>query len=106
MPITFLGIDNIENAEIAAQSPLVTGVVEQVDYQKNIDAARQLLPQATRITFILDNMENGIGIAQQLKQQRASFQSYDINYLNTSEYTRDELCRMEKKPMSADAPPA
>ncbi len=94
IPITFLGIDNIENAEIAAQSPLVTGVVEQVDYQKNIDAARQLLPQATRITFILDNMENGIGIAQQLKQQHASFQSYDINYLNTSNYTQDELCRM------------
>lgn len=93
-PITFLGIDNIENAEKAAQDLLITGVVEQVDYRKNIEIARQLLPEATKITFILDNMENGVGIAQQLKKQNAVFQPYKVEYLNTSECTRDKLCRM------------
>jgi signal transduction histidine kinase/ActR/RegA family two-component response regulator len=94
IPITFLGIDNIENAEKAVRDPLITGIVEQVDYRKNIEIAHKLLPQARRITFILDNMENGIGVAQQLKKQNALFQQFEINYLNTSEYTREELCQM------------
>ena len=94
IPITFLGIDNIENGEKAAEAPSVTGIVEQVDYKKNIEIAHKLLPKATRITFILDNMENGIGVAQQLKKQNALFQQFKVTYLNTSEYTREDLCQM------------
>lgn len=94
IPVVFLGIDNIENAEKAAKAPFVTGIVEQADYAKNIEIAHKLLPEATRITFILDNMENGIGVAQQLKKQDIAFQQFKINYLNTSEYTREDLCRM------------
>ena len=91
-PITFLAVDNIENGEKASQDPKITGIVEQVDYQKNLEIAHRLLPDATRITFILDNMENGIGIARQLEKKSSVFASYQIQYLNTSEYTRKELC--------------
>jgi len=94
IPITFMGIDNIANAEKAAESPLITGIVEQVDYVKNIEIAHKLLPHATRVTFILDNRENGIGIAQQLKKYTGAFQAFSVNYLNTSDYTQAELCQI------------
>ena len=54
-PITFLAVDNIRNAEQASQDQNVTGVVENVDYQKNIEIAQKLLPKAKNITFIFDN---------------------------------------------------
>jgi signal transduction histidine kinase/ActR/RegA family two-component response regulator len=92
IPITFLGIDNVENGEKAALDPDVTGIVEQADYARNIEIAHKLLPEATRITFILDNRENGIGIAKQLEKQKQLFKNYQVSYLNTSEYTREEIC--------------
>jgi signal transduction histidine kinase/ActR/RegA family two-component response regulator len=92
IPITYLAVDNISNGEKAAEDPEVTGIVEQVDYQKNVEIAHRLMPAADHITFILDSMENGIGIAKQLEQQKEAFSSYQITYLNTSEYTREELC--------------
>ena len=92
IPITFLGIDHVANAEKAAESPWITGVVEQVDYQKSVELAHRLMPNATRITFILDNKENGLGIARQLEQQSVYFSDYDVHYLNSSEYTKQELC--------------
>lgn len=92
-PITFLAVDNLQKAARAARDPGVTGIVEQMDYCKNIEVARKLLPGATHVTFILDNMENGVGIAQQLAKQREAFSGYQVNYLNTSELTREALCR-------------
>ena len=76
IPITFLAVDNISNAEKASKDPYVTGVVEKVDYQKNIEIAQKLLPKAKNITFIFDNKENGLGIASQLNEQRDYFKGY------------------------------
>lgn len=92
-PITYLAVDNIENAEKASQDAYVTGVVEKVDYQKNIEIAKKILPKAHSITFIFDNKENGLGIAEQLDAQSDSFTGYQVNYLNTSEYSKEDLCR-------------
>jgi signal transduction histidine kinase/BarA-like signal transduction histidine kinase len=90
-PITFLAVDNISNAEQASQDQNVTGVVEKVDYQKNIEIAQKLLPKAKNITFIFDNKENGLGIASQLNEQSEYFSGYHVSYLNTSEYSKEEL---------------
>jgi len=93
IPITFLAVDNISNAEKASKDPYVTGVVEKVDYQKNIEIAQKLLPKAKNITFIFDNKENGLGIASQLNEQRDYFKGYHVSYLNTSEYDKNDLCQ-------------
>ena len=90
-PIVFLAVDNIANAEKAAAAPDVTGIVEQADYARNIDAAGTLLPHADNVTFIFDNRENGIGIAAQLERQKAAFENYHVQYINTSSLTREEL---------------
>ena len=90
IPIVFEGIDNVENGLEAAKNPLITGVVEKVDYEENIKLAQRIFPQAKRIVFILDNMENGIGIAKQLQKSAKSFAKYEVKYLNSSEYNRED----------------
>ncbi len=93
IPIAFFAVDNIQNGEKASEDPLVTGIVEQADYSKNIEIAHKLCPDAAKITFILDNMENGMGISRQLEKQTSSFKGFDIEYMNSSEYTHAEICQ-------------
>lgn len=92
-PIVFEGIDHVKNAKIAAEDPLITGIVENVDYVTNLKLARSLFPTATRLVFIYDNTENGIGIANQLRQASNLWDDYEVEYLNTSDYTKEEFSR-------------
>lgn len=93
-PIIFEGIDNIENALKAAEDPLITGIVEKVDYEKNVTMARKLFPKAKKLIFILDDAENGVGIANQLKKYANSpaFKDLETEYLNSADYSKSELC--------------
>ena len=102
-PIVFLAVDNIANAEKAAAAPDVTGIVEQADYARNIDAAGTLLPHADNVTFIFDNRENGIGIAAQLERQKAAFENYHVQYINTSSLTREAARTIRALPGRPDA---
>lgn len=94
VPIVFEGVDNVEKGISAGKNPLITGVVEKVDYKRNLDLAQKILPQATRIVFILDNAENGLGIQKQLETNKAEFNKYKVEYVNSSNYTREELCNL------------
>lgn len=94
IPIIFEGVDNVENGVKAAQENAeVTGVVEQVDYSKNIAIASKMFPNARKLVFILDNAENGIGIQQQLEKYKNKFSAYDVQYINSSDYTQKEMCK-------------
>lgn len=91
-PIVFEGIDNIEFAMEMAADPYVTGVVERVDYDTNLALAQKLMPKATKLVFILDNAENGVGIQKQLAKQDDLLSSFEVEYVNSSEYSKRELC--------------
>lgn len=93
IPIVFTGVDNVQNGEAAAQNPYITGVLEQVDYAANLRLAHALFPDARRVVLILDNMENGVGIAQQLREQADEFSGYQVEYVNSSEYTKAGMCQ-------------
>lgn len=92
MPIIFEGVDNIERALDVSDDSRVTGVVEQVDYVRNVEFAQSLLPQAKNLIFIYDNAENGIGIRKQLDNAQHTFDGYNVEYLNSVDYTKSELC--------------
>lgn len=60
IPIVFEGINNVQYArELAQQDPLITGVVEELSLEKNIDLILQLRPQTKRIIAILDDSLTG-----------------------------------------------
>lgn len=92
-PIVFEGIDNIDNAIEASKDPYVTGVVERVDYKKNIDLAKKLIPEADKLVFIIDNAENGLGVQKQLADNEQYFRDFQVEYVNSSEYSKSGLCR-------------
>ncbi len=93
IPIVFEGIDNSVNGYAAARKDSrITGVLEIVDYKANLELAHKLFPKAKKVVFILDNMESGIGIAQQLTDANRSFANYNVEYLNSSQHTQEELC--------------
>lgn len=91
-PIVFEGIDNVDNAIKDSENPYVTGVAEIVDYQKNIEIAKKLLPNANKLVFILDDAENGVGIQKQLADSQSEFADYEVEYVNSADYSQKELC--------------
>lgn len=92
IPIVFQGIDDINNAFTAIESPMVTGLIERVDYLANLKFAQSLFPGAENLILIHDNLENGLGIWKQLNQDKMFFSNYNVEFLNTSTYTKEELC--------------
>jgi len=88
---TFTSVDNIENGKKAAEQDWMTGVIEAVDYKKNIELAKLINPKAKRINIIVDNMENGAGIIQQLLSEKEIFAGRELLVVNSSEYTKDEF---------------
>ena len=92
IPVVFQGIDDIENAILASQDPLVTGVVEKANYRKNLELAQALQPHAEDLIILYDGTESGIGILEQVKKEKDLFSDYQVHYVNSSDYNIKELC--------------
>ena len=91
LPIVFLGVEDLDMARKAAGIRNVTGITETADYAKNLKIAGRMFPEADTLVFIIDNMENGRGIAGQLAAGSDQFSNYKVKYINTSNYTITEL---------------
>lgn len=59
IPIMFGGLNNLEFAREVTQSPQITGVMEDISFQKTLDVILQLQPNATKIYLIVDNVISG-----------------------------------------------
>lgn len=90
-PIVFEGINNEELALELSNDPLITGIVEKLSVEKNIDFARTLIPNAKKVVAILDDTVTG-------EAERKKFFSYQEQYpelefleINASQCTSLEL---------------
>lgn len=72
-PLVFEGINDEELALELSKDPLITGVIEKLSVEKNIDFARRLLPDATKVVAILDDTVTG-------EAERKRFFSYQEKY--------------------------
>ena len=86
IPIVFEGVNDEEYAMEAAKNPLVTGILEKLSVEKNIDMALKVNPNATKVVAILDNTVTG-------EAERKNFYSAAENYPNLefSEINASEL---------------
>ena len=91
VPMTFLGVEDVGMARKAAKLNGITGITESPDYSRNLKIASKLEPYSDTLVFIIDNMENGRGIADQLAAESELFSSYKVRYINSSECTMAEL---------------
>ena len=86
IPIVFEGVNDEEYAMKAAENPLVTGIIEKLSVEKNIDMALKVNPTADKVVAILDD-------SMTADAERKNFYSSAENYpeLEFSEINAAEL---------------
>ncbi len=91
IPIIFEGVNNEEYAIEVSKDPLIAGVLEKLSFEKNIDFARTLFPNATKVVAILDNSVTGEAERKSFYNNAANFPDLTFSEINTSELSSGEL---------------
>ncbi len=91
IPIVFEGINDIETAKNAALDDNITGVVEEMSYQDNIDIAMKIMPNAENIVAIVDDTVTGKGERKQFYENVSAYHQFKFSEINASKYTKDEF---------------
>ena len=91
IPLVFEGINNTDYAIELAKDPLITGVLEQLSFEKNINFAKTLYPNAKRVVSILDNSVTGEAERKSFYKNAENYPDLTFSEINTSELTTDQL---------------
>lgn len=91
IPVIFEGVNDYDLAKEAAQSPLVTGVMEMLSFEKNIELAKTFYPDAKKVVAILDNTVTGEANRKFFYAQQEEHPELEFSEINTSELTTEEL---------------
>ena len=92
IPIVFEGINNVQYArELAAQDPLITGVVEELSLVKNIELALRLKPDIKRIVAVLDDSLTGQTERENFYSIQDAFPDLTFGEINVSECSTADL---------------
>lgn len=92
LPLIFEGVNDIDKAKEAVKNTYCTGLIESMDFDKNIKMANDLIPDADKINIIYDNTSTGLGQVSQFNSDYSiSGSDLPINYINTSELTKSEF---------------
>lgn len=91
LPITFLGINDLNRAKLAAENKYITGIVEETSIKANIELAIKFNPKATKVVAIVDNTLTGLGNKEQFYSYQDSFHDLLFEDINVSEYAFEEL---------------
>ncbi len=73
IPLIFEGVNDEDLAAEAMENPMITGVLERLSVEKNIDLGLKLNPKAKRVVAILDDTVTG-------EAERKRFYSYADKY--------------------------
>lgn len=91
IPLVFEGVNDEELALEAAKDPMITGVVESLSVQKNIDLALSIYPEAKKVVAILDNSLTGEAERRNFYNSASLYPDLEFSELNTSELTETKL---------------
>lgn len=91
LPVGFFAVNDEELAKSAAESPLITGAVEQTYIDQTVRAAAKISPYVRRVVAIVDNTATGVGDYKAFQKYQREHPEYETGVLNTSEMTRDDF---------------
>lgn len=94
LPITFLGINDLDRAKDAFEHSSITGVVEETSIKENIELGMKFIKDAKNIVAIVDNTLTGRGNKEQFYSYREQFKELTFTDINVSEYTFDEVSKL------------
>lgn len=91
IPLVFEGINNEELAEEAVKDPYITGVIEKLSIEDNIDFACKLLPSTKNIILVSDNSVTGEAVRRNFYKYKDKYPGLDFMDINTSKLNTLEL---------------
>ncbi|MBS7340288.1 MAG: ABC transporter substrate binding protein [Suilimivivens sp.] len=102
IPLVFEGVNDEELAGELAKDPLITGVLEKLSVDKNIELGLRLNPDAKKVVAILDNSITGEVERKRFYKSAESYPELTFTEINASELTSTQL-RRELKKVSDDS---
>ncbi len=97
IPLVFEGVNDEEMARQLAEDPLITGILEKLSLQKNIELGLLLNPDAKNVVAILDNSITGEAERKRFYKEAEAFPELQFTEINSSELTSIELRNALKK---------
>lgn len=102
IPLIFEGVNDEKLAREAAEDPLITGVLEKLSVEKNIELGLKINPEARYVTAILDDTITGE--AERIRFYKCAEQYPDLEFseINASQLTTVNL-RVKLSQVPADS---
>lgn len=91
IPLVFEGINDIELAMKISEDPLITGVVEKLSLEKNIEFGLTLYPKAKKVVAILDDSITGQAERKSFYSHAEKYPNLEFTEINTSVLSTGEL---------------
>lgn len=91
IPLVFEGVNDIELAKEASKDPMITGVVEQLSVEKNIEFGLKLNPKAKKVVAILDDTITGEAERKNFYSYAEQFPDLTFSEINTSKLSTVDL---------------
>ena len=91
IPVVFEGVNDEEYAMKAAENPLVTGIIEKLSVEKNIDMALKVNPTADKVVAILDDSVTADAERKNFYSAEAEYPELEFSEINSSELTTAQL---------------
>lgn len=101
IPLIFEGINDEELAFSAAENPLITGVLEKLSVEKNIELGLRINPNAKRVVAILDDTLTGEAERKRFYKCADKYPELEFDEINTSKLRNFSL-RYELGSLSED----
>lgn len=91
IPLVFEGVNDTDLALEAAKNPLITGVLEQLSVEKNIEMGLQFTPNAQNVVAILDDSITGEAERKRFYDYAEKYPQLHFSEINASQKTTEEL---------------
>lgn len=91
VPLVFEGINDEELALELAQDPMITGILEKLSVEKNIEFGLRINPAATKVVAILDDSVTGEAERKRFYKCAEKYPQLEFSEINTSALTTWEL---------------
>lgn len=91
IPLVFEGINDEELALRAAEQPLVTGVIEKLSLESNIEFGLKINPSATRVVAILDDTITGQAERKRYYECAEKYPQLSFKEINVSKLSSQSL---------------
>ena len=91
IPLVFEGINDEELALEAAKDPMITGVIEKLSVENNIELGLRLLPDAVKVVAVLDDSITGAAERKSFYRYAEYYPEMEFTEINASQLTSDKL---------------